>query len=87
MIALLDIVRKGETVLILDRKTPVARLAPVGEGMREEGAGWLADLERSGQLRRACPALSRDWFRKRPPRARGGANIVDVVLAERDDGR
>jgi len=37
--AYLDAVRRGETVIVLDRKTPVARLVPI----EREGEGWEVD--------------------------------------------
>ena len=49
--ALVDQVRNGETVLILDRGRPVARLESVLEG-DSPSEGRLARLEREGLMRR-----------------------------------
>jgi len=91
--ALLDRVRHGETVLIMDRGRPVARLEPAlqeGEGEGEgEGneAGRLARLERAGILRRAIsPARSR-LLLEPPPKPKKGASILQALLAEREQGR
>lgn len=85
--ALLDRVRHGETVLIMDRGRPVARLEPaVREGEGDE-AGRLARLERAGILRRAVsPARSR-LLLEPPPKPKKGASILQALLAEREQGR
>ena len=85
--ALLDRVRHGETVLIMDRGRPVARLEPaLQEGERNE-AGRLARLERAGILRRAIsPARSR-LLLEPPPKSKKGASILQALLAEREQGR
>lgn len=81
--AFLEIVRRGDEVLVTDRGRPIARLAPVsgthsGEGRREE-------LIRSGRLRAPRASLPKDfWNRKRPadPKGKGLA----ALLAERESG-
>ena len=50
-------VKRGESVLILERDRPIARIVPVEASEREDGER-LADLERRGIIRRAA----------RPPR-------------------
>jgi prevent-host-death family protein len=77
-------VRKGETVIVYDRDTPIARIEPVSPA--EKGADWLLEAERRGILR--------------PPRIRGGAKIslpppgpkkparvLEALLEERRSGR
>lgn len=77
-------VRKGETVIVYDRDTPIARIEPVSP--TEKGADWLLEAERRGVLR--------------PPRIRGGAKIslpppgpkkparvLEALLEERRSGR
>ena len=81
--AFLDIVRRGDEVLVTDRGRPIARLAPVTgahsvDGRREE-------LIRTGRLRAPSAKLPRDfWDRKRPvdPKGKGLA----ALLAERESG-
>jgi len=77
--ALLDIVRRGETVLILDRQRPVARLEPV-RAAEGEPDPRLAALERGGILRRGLECPPRAWWKTRPPRAKKGASIVSALL-------
>lgn len=86
--ALLDRVRHGESILIVDRGRPVARLeAAVGAGA-DESDGRLARLERQGLIRRgaADPATVR-WIATPPPRPRGGESGLRALLEERDAGR
>lgn len=85
--ALLDRVRHGEAVLIMDRGRPVARLEPaVYEGEGNE-AGRLARLERAGILRRAISSARSGLLREPPPRSKKGASILQALLAEREPGR
>ena len=84
-------VRAGETVLVLDRTTPVARIVPVG-GRAESVSGAdkadndarIARLERAGTLLRRSDespltALSSP--------ARTDAGILDALLEERSEER
>ncbi|HEX9942687.1 MAG TPA: type II toxin-antitoxin system Phd/YefM family antitoxin [Thermoanaerobaculia bacterium] len=84
--ALVDQVQHGETILILDRGRPVARLESVlGEG--DDPEGRLARLERQGLLRRASAPLPREILMAKPPRPSGEASVLEALLAERRDGR
>jgi prevent-host-death family protein len=84
--ALLDHVRSGESVLIVDRGIPVARLesAVTLEGDSE---GRLARLERTGAVRAANTAPPTEMLLQRPPRLRRGASGVQAVIEERRAGR
>ena len=84
--ALVDQVQHGETILILDRGRPVARLESV-LGEEEDPEGRLARLERQGALRRAASPLPREILMREPPRPRQGASALEALLAERRDGR
>lgn len=85
--ALLDRVRHGETVLIMDRGRPVARLEPALQEGEGNDAGRLARLERAGILRLAIsPARSR-LLLEPPPKPKKGASILQALLAEREQGR
>ena len=84
--ALLDRVRRGETVLILDRGEPVARLEPV-RPEDEDPEGRLARLERQGIIKRARKTLPESFYATRPPRPRKGVSIVEALLEERREGR
>jgi|SRR5688500_6765564 prevent-host-death family protein len=82
--AFLDIIRKGDEVLVTDRGRPIARLTPVtgarsAEGRREE-------LMRTGRMRSPRARLPKDfWDRKRPEDPKGRA--LAALLAERDSSR
>lgn len=85
--ALLDRVRHGETILILDRDRPVARLEPVpavGPGADEER---IARLERAGLVRRGTGKVPREILDKDPPAPLKGGSILAALLAERREGR
>jgi prevent-host-death family protein len=45
-------VRQGESILILDRNVPVARLEPLPPGSREADEARLLELERQGVIKR-----------------------------------
>ncbi len=85
----LDQVRGGETVLVLDRNQPVARIVPLTErGARIAGHGdevRLARLERLGVIRRGRGGLPPWLGKRRPPRVRGG--VLGALLDERRSGR
>jgi prevent-host-death family protein len=83
--ALLDRVRAGETVLILDRGVPVARLEPVSSGL--SASGRLERLERAGLVRRAVRPLSTDILTRPRPMPAHGGSVVQALLEERRDGR
>ena len=84
--ALVDQVQHGETILILDRGRPVARLESVrGEG--DDPEGQVARLERQGLLRRASAPLPREILMAAPPRPTEGASALEALLNERRNGR
>ena len=83
--AYIDRVRRGETVLITDRGTPVARLAPLAAGTPEWDESRLAELERKGILRRALtpPMKVLPPPVKLPP----GVSVLELLFEERRNGR
>jgi antitoxin (DNA-binding transcriptional repressor) of toxin-antitoxin stability system len=84
---LIGCVRRGETVLILDRDTPVARLEPVG---RDPGIGdqLLPALVRKGVIAPPRKHLDAEAFlARRIPALPGGASAIGAVLEERQAGR
>lgn len=84
--ALVDQVQHGETILILDRGRPVARLEAVrGEG--DDPEGRLARLERQGLLRRGSSPLPREVLMSEAPRPADGASALEALLDERQEGR
>lgn len=83
---LLEQVKRGETVTILDRDTPVARITPIESSGDTDWDHKLEDLERRGIIRRGSGKLA-DWIlREAPPTPRSGMSITDAVLKERDEG-
>jgi prevent-host-death family protein len=84
--ALIDRVKGGATVLIVDRGRPVARLEPVG-GLAAGGTGRLGQLVRDGVVRPARTALPRALVATAPPKPRPGSSAVRALLDERRDGR
>jgi antitoxin (DNA-binding transcriptional repressor) of toxin-antitoxin stability system len=83
--AVIDWVKGGDTVMILDRGTAVARLEPVTR--RGDQAGRVERLERSGALLRGTIAPPIDLIRSPPPRTRRGASAVAALIDERRTGR
>jgi prevent-host-death family protein len=84
--ALIDLVRHGETILLLDRGTPVARIESVrGESSVE--LGRLDRLERAGLLARAQTPPPEQVLAEEPPRARAGASALAALIAEREESR
>lgn len=83
--ALIDRVRGGETILILDRGVPVARLEPVAA--LSDPTGRLRRLERAGVLRAGDGSLPLDLLRTPAPQLVSGVSAVETLLAERRSGR
>lgn len=83
--ALIDRVKGGSSVLIVDRGRPVARLEGVTAGGDDDGP--LSRLIREGSVRPARAPLARTLFTDPPPRPKGGASVVDILIEERREGR
>ena len=83
--AFLRRVKTGESVLVLDRKTPVACIVPVSH-VREahDTDARLARLEAAGIVARERPGSPLDALGQ-PLGA--SANVLDALLEERRDGR
>ena len=79
-------VRRGESILVLDRDRVIARIDPAGGGAetRTDDQEWLADLERRGTVRRASAPLPRDWLASRP---KVRADLLGALLEDRDESR
>ena len=91
-------VKLGESVLIMDRKTPVARLVPLESGatLAEQAAPYdsasersiadearLAELEREGLIIRGRGPLPLEIIRKWKPIE--GVNLLEALLEEREE--
>lgn len=84
--ALIDRVKGGSPVLIVDRGRPVARLEPV-TGLGSDDDSRLARLVREGIVRPARAVRPKAVLTTRPPRPRKGASGVRALLDDRRDGR
>ena len=83
--ALIDRVRSGESILILDRGVPVARLEPVAQF--PDPTGRLRRLERAGVIRVGDAPPPLDLLRTPAPALVPGASAVQALVAERRSGR
>lgn len=84
--ALIDSVKGGSPILIVDRGRPVARLEPVA-GTHPDDDSRLARLVRDGVVRPARGGAAKAVFATKPPRPKRGASAVRVLLEDRRDGR
>ncbi len=81
--ALIDKVRHGETILIMDRDRPVARLEPVLP--EDQVDGRLIQLERDGIIHRAPNRTAERILEEAPPKT--SSSLLKALLAEREEGR
>jgi prevent-host-death family protein len=84
--ALIDQVRAGESVLIMDRGTPVARLESAISAS-PDAEGRIARLERAGAVRAASKPPVMELLSTSPPSMRGAASAVAALIDERREGR
>ena len=89
MSAYLRRVKAGESVLVMERRTPIARIVPVGldsqggrEGDRVDGDAKVARLEQAGIVVRRASGSPLDVL-GRPLRA--GAGVLEALLDERSE--
>lgn len=84
--ALIDGLKGGSPVLIVDRGRPVARLEAIGGPEEGQGRERLSRLVRSGLVRprRREPDLA--LFAEPSPGPEPGVSIVDAVIEERREG-
>ena len=85
--ALIDGLKGGSPVLIVDRGRPVARLESVASGLEPGDDSRLARLIREGIVRPGHAAPPRALLARRPPRARRGLSAVQALIEERREGR
>jgi prevent-host-death family protein len=85
--ALIDGLKGGSAVLIVDRGRPVARLEPVSAAPAGEDDGRLARLMREGIVRAGRTQLPQALFTDQPPRAKSGRSAVRALIDERRDSR
>jgi antitoxin (DNA-binding transcriptional repressor) of toxin-antitoxin stability system len=78
----LDYVKHGETVLVLDRRVPVAELKPITAKSSSEK---LLALERKGIIRLGSAKISKKFFKQKLGGNR--ARTLEALLEEREKGR
>jgi prevent-host-death family protein len=81
--ALIEGLKAGSPVLIVDRGRPVARLEPVTGSAQDEPDGRLSRLLRDGVVRPRRGDPPQALFHGRPPRAHSGASGVEALTRER----
>src|SRR5438128_11741503 len=77
--ALIDSVKGGSPILIVDRGRPVARLEPLN-GLDPDDDSRLSRLVRDGIVRPARAALPKALWATKPPRVKKGASCVRAPL-------
>lgn len=85
--ALIDSLKGGSPVLIVDRGRPVARLEPVTGAPENDQDGRLSRLFRDGVVRPRRKEPPRAVFSTQPPRPDNGVSAVDALIEERRAGR
>lgn len=84
--SLVDLVRKGETVIITDRDVPVAQLMPPSRLDDSDEQQILSKLESQGILTKAKKKSPIQEIISSPvPKAKRGVDILDILLSERRD--
>lgn len=83
--ALIDLVQSGETVVIVDRGRPVARLDTALSSALDDPHGRLARLQRAGVVQVAQTTPAR--LEGRPPTMAPGASATRDLIEERRNGR
>ncbi len=84
--ALIDSVKGGSSVLIVDRGRPVARLEPVG-AVAGDDEGRLPRLVREGIVRPPRGTADIALLRSAPSHVTGGVSALRMLLDERREGR
>ncbi len=80
-------VKEGESILILDRTQPVARLEPATASPRGEADG-IADLVRRGLVKPARERINSKALGAMPlPSIHGSGDILNALMADRENGR
>jgi len=85
--ALIDGLKDGASVLIVDRGRPVARLEPVAGGSKDEKGGRISRLVRAGIVRPAHRALPPSLFSDELPRLKSDVSAVAALIEERRNSR
>jgi len=84
--ALIDGLKGGTSVLIVDRGRPVARLEPVTSSSRGDD-GRVSRLIREGVVRPPRAPLPKTFFSEQLPRLKDEISVVAALIEERRRGR
>ncbi|MBI3534752.1 MAG: type II toxin-antitoxin system prevent-host-death family antitoxin [Deltaproteobacteria bacterium] len=82
----LVLVKKGETVRVYERSTPVAELVPIKNLYPDEENTWLLDLEKRGILKKAEKKITQDTitkFEKNLKKQKKYAGVLEQLLNDR----
>lgn len=84
---LIEEVRNGTSILILDRNVPVAKLEPISN--REmTNSDWTATLVRQGLAEAPHRPLDiRQFLSRKKARLKQGSSAVQALLAEREESQ
>jgi prevent-host-death family protein len=85
--AILERVQHGETVLILRRGRPVARLEPVRATSDVTDEARTARLEQSGVIRRASAPADASLLDGPAPSLTAEVGLLSAVIEDREQGR
>ncbi|MEO8511717.1 MAG: type II toxin-antitoxin system prevent-host-death family antitoxin [Chloroflexota bacterium] len=83
--ALLDQVKAGQSIVILDRGVPVARIEPIAA--RPEASSRIRRLERAGAMSIGDGVPPLELLKTPPPPLAAGGSVVEALLEERRSGR
>jgi prevent-host-death family protein len=82
--ALIDQVKRGRSIIITDRKQPVARLEPISARDRADDER-LSLLERQGLIKRGRGKLPKEFWTMPRPKCKDGASLLQALLDERSE--
>jgi prevent-host-death family protein len=77
-------VRKGETIIVYDRDTPIARIEPIAPS-DENVPGWVREAERRGVM--SPPKNSGPAVLGPPVKIDPKFSVLEALLEERRTGR
>jgi prevent-host-death family protein len=85
--ALLEQVKRGETITILDRTKPVARMVPIESSGDADWDRKMDEMEQRGITKQDRAATLECLLREPPPKPKSGFSITDAVIQEREESR
>jgi len=85
--ALINAVRRGETVIVLDRSKPVARIERIAQSGSEKTDARMERLQREGVILGPQKGRLKTILERRPPRPERPVSVVELLCNERVEGR